>query len=85
MQFTKGSHGLFLYALDVGAYIVASSATIAWSEAVRGGASWMFRFGRYLPIDVHVAADYRPGFGDEEPQTRITFGVGLELPLFALN
>jgi hypothetical protein len=86
LQIAKRQWGILIYPIDLGSYLVASSSDDpTWSEAVRGGALVEFRCGKYMPIDVYLGGDYRPGFGDDIAQFRLMLGVGLELPLFGLN
>lgn len=85
LQLSYKRIGLFIYPLDLGAYLVASSEEPTWTDAVRAGGAVEFRPWQYTPIDLVVGMDYRPAFGTDQEQLRILGGFALELPLFGLN
>jgi hypothetical protein len=79
--------GILVSAVDLGAYLTATSGKTSVSayDAIRPGAALMIRPFRRYPIDLMIAADYRPAIDDQTPQVRYGVSLALELPLYLIK
>jgi hypothetical protein len=86
-QIAYKSLGLLLYPIDLGSYLLANANRVqkpAYSAAVRFGGAVYLRPCASVPVDVGVASDFRPDFGDGPQSTRVMGFLALELPLYPL-